>query len=77
MHFARILSCGKDTLVNGIERRMEYNCKTIPGSSGGPVINQCGMVIGIVKGRVTHPDSWTQTNLSDGASSQLFLFNNI
>jgi serine protease Do len=74
MHFATILSCGKDTLINGIDRCMEYNGEVMPGNSGGPVLNQYGKVIGIVKGRITRPTLWSQDEFVKGCAFPIIPF---
>ena len=52
LHFTTLVSLTKEMSSSGVKRCMQYIGETIPGNSGGPVLNSYGEVIGIIKGRI-------------------------
>jgi len=56
IHFTTIVSLAKEMNSNGVNRCIQYVGETIPGNSGGPVLNSYGEVIGIIKGRIISND---------------------
>ena len=52
LHYTTLLSINRELNSTGLKRCMQYFGETVPGNSGGPVLNTFGEVIGIIKGRI-------------------------
>ena len=77
LHYSKIYTEGKGMNVEGIDRCIQYYGETIPGNSGGPVLNSRGEVIGIVKGRITTYSSFAGLQPDKGCAFPVVPFEEI